>query len=152
MHCTWLAIERVDVDVVRSKKQDNAITHCLGKVLSVFSWIIYSWIERELQVGTALERRHNEVGFQIWGLFWIPQPKLHLEKCLIFFVKSQNGLDLSSNRCFSESDAHNERKSITFYIFFEKNRIIDVSYCNIAGTREHDIIDRTQISLTSLTD
>ena len=33
----------------------------------------------------------------------------------------------------------------------KKDRKIDVSYYTIAGAREHDIIERTQISLTSLT-
>ena len=33
-----------------------------------------------------------EVQFQIRDQFWIPQPKLHRQKYLIFFVKSQNGL------------------------------------------------------------
>ena len=30
-----------------------------------FSLTVYSWIERELQVGTSLGRRHNLVRFQI---------------------------------------------------------------------------------------
>ena len=51
----------------------------------------YSWIARQLQVGTSLGRRHNLVEFQIWGHFWIPQPKLHGAMYLIFFVKPKNG-------------------------------------------------------------
>ena len=38
---------------------------------------MYSWIERQLDIGTSLGRRRNYVQFQIRGHFWIPQPKLH---------------------------------------------------------------------------
>ena len=68
--------------------------------MDVWSWGVkiakktwsYSWIACELQVGTSLRRRHNLVRFQIWDHFWIPQPKLHGECYLIFFVKPQNGI------------------------------------------------------------
>ena len=51
---------------------------------------------------------------------------------------------------FSESDMHYERKSSSLNTTFEKIKN-DVLHQNIAGTREHDIIERRQISLTSLT-
>ena len=57
-----------------------------------YSWIMYSWIAHELQVGTPLGRRHNLVRFQIWDQFCIPQPKLHGAVYLIFFVEPKIGL------------------------------------------------------------
>ena len=103
----------------------------------------YSWIPYELQVGTSLGQRHSLIRFQIWDHFWISQPKLHRATYLSFFVKPKNGLvwslfaflffvsvsylanfeigDLSSNRCFSESDAKYERKSSKICTFIEEN-------------------------------
>ena len=52
----------------------------------------YSWIAQQMDIGISLVGRHNLVQFQTWGHFWIPQPKLHGECYLLFFVKPQNDL------------------------------------------------------------
>ena len=44
--------------------------------------VVYSWIVHQM----------DKVRFQIRDQFWIPQPKLHRSKYLIFFVKPQNML------------------------------------------------------------
>ena len=97
--------------------------------------LVYSWIACQLDIGTSLGWRHNQVQFQIRGHFWIPQPRLHGAIILIFIVKSQNGLvtqfsrkgvfqrvfrHIIGDRCFSESNSYYKRKSVTFYTFFEK--------------------------------
>ena len=44
----------------------------------------YSWIACQLEVGTSFGRRHNQVGLQIQDNFWIPRPRLHGAKYLLF--------------------------------------------------------------------
>jgi len=92
-----------------------------------------------------------EVRFQIWDQFWIPQPKLHGAKYLMFFVKHQNGLvmlvfakrcfpgfcmhkigPLSSNHFFSELQVYYKRKFSTQLRIFKKKskkRCFVLNYC-----------------------
>ena len=125
----------------------------------------YSWIAHQLDIGTMLAFLLSGSDFKSETSFGFPGPN-YTRQNTWFFVKSQNVLVwlVTANMCFpegfrhcicpfssnSESDARYERISSTWLRIFKKNENI-VSYWTITGTREHDIIQRMQISSTSLT-
>ena len=62
----------------------------------------YSWIADQLDIGTSLGRRNNQVQFQIRDQFWIPQPRLHGACYLIFCETSKQALRVFC-QCFYSS-------------------------------------------------